>query len=87
MSPENRPGPQGPQKKGPRSSAQAQRNERMIFVSDTLRGAFGRAWRFARRARRRTLWEDFAERPIFSVGAWTWHQDGGEVEGMEVEWV
>lgn len=47
---------------------QAQRNERMIFVSDTLRGAFGRAWRFARRARRRKLWEDFAERPIFSVG-------------------
>lgn len=41
--------------------------EEMIFVSDTLRGAFGRAWRFAQRRGRRLL-RDFAERPIFSVG-------------------
>ena len=41
--------------------------EEMIFVSDTLRGAFGSAWRFAQRRGRRLL-GDFAERPIFSVG-------------------
>ena len=41
----------------------------MIFVSDTLRGAFGRAWRFSlRKPHRRKLLQDFAERPIFSVG-------------------
>ena len=42
--------------------------ERMIFVSDTLRGAFGRAWRLATRGSRKRLFKDFAERPIFSVG-------------------
>ena len=55
---------------------EAQRNDRMIFVSSTLRGAFGKAWRLAvgptkkskKRPWRRRLFEDFAERPIFSVG-------------------
>ena len=55
---------------------EAQRNDRMIFVSSTLRGAFGKAWRLAvgptkksqRCWRRKRLFEDFAERPIFSVG-------------------
>eukprot|EP00434_Breviolum_minutum_P022739 symbB.v1.2.020061.t1/scaffold1666.1/size183716/7 len=49
---------------------EAQRNDRMIFVSSTLRGAFGKAWRLAvgRKRRRKRLLEDFAERPIFSVG-------------------
>ncbi|CAE7815339.1 INVS [Symbiodinium microadriaticum] len=46
----------------------ARRPERMIFVSDTLRGAFGRAWRMATHGPRRKLFMDFAERPIFSVG-------------------
>ena len=61
------------------SRNEAQRNDRMIFVSSTLRGAFGKAWRLAvgqtkktprkkRRWRRSRLLEDFAERPIFSVG-------------------
>ncbi|CAJ1380608.1 unnamed protein product, partial [Effrenium voratum] len=48
-----------------------QNGERMIFVSDTLQGAFGAAWRFASGSKgsaRRKLLRDFAERPIFSVG-------------------
>ncbi|CAK9092484.1 unnamed protein product [Durusdinium trenchii] len=46
----------------------SKRNDKMIFVSDTLRGAFGRAWRSARKPPRRKLLIDFAERPIFSIG-------------------
>merc|ERR1711933_484827 len=45
-----------------------QQSDKMVFVSDSLLGVFGKALRFAVKPPRRTLLRDFVERPIFSVG-------------------
>uniref|UniRef100_A0A7S4UGZ8 JmjC domain-containing protein n=1 Tax=Alexandrium monilatum TaxID=311494 RepID=A0A7S4UGZ8_9DINO len=42
--------------------------ERMIFVSHSLLGLFGEAFRFATKPPRLALLRDFAERPILSIG-------------------